>query len=96
MKVHEAAGAGLPVVATTLLADQLGWKDGVELLTADGSEDFARACYRLYADEQLWRRLRENALERARKECNPVEFSERVASMLAAIVDATVPAAGPG
>jgi dTDP-glucose 4,6-dehydratase len=85
MKVHESASAGLPAVATSLLADQLRWKDGRELLVADDPEDFARACFRLYSDEKVWSTLRANASERIKNDCSPSKFSARVASALAEI-----------
>jgi glycosyltransferase involved in cell wall biosynthesis len=82
MKIHGAAAAGLPVVATTLLAKQLGWANGVELLAADRPEDFAQACCRLYSDEQLWQRVRRAALNRTEQDCNPQTFFKTVASVL--------------
>ncbi|MEO8114403.1 MAG: glycosyltransferase, partial [Phenylobacterium sp.] len=84
MKVHEAAAAGLPVAATTLLAGQLGWSDGVELLAADGPEAFARACQRLATEPKLWSRLRVAALARVARDCSPQAFRRTVAEALAA------------
>src|SRR5262249_2026178 len=46
-KLHEAAARGVPIVATELLATQIGWSDGVELLSAGSAEDFARQAARL-------------------------------------------------
>ncbi len=69
-KVTSAAAHGVPVVATSLLARQLGWRDGVEI--ADGGDNdperFAERLVELYGDAGLWRTLRENALERVRRE----------------------------
>jgi lipopolysaccharide biosynthesis protein/GT2 family glycosyltransferase len=81
-KVHEAAAHGLPCVTTSLLARQLGWKNDVELLTADAPKAFAAACARLYRDEKLWLQLRERAIERIRKDCSPAEFSRCVTEAL--------------
>jgi len=52
-KVHEAASYGVPVVATTLLRDQLGWEDGQDLLAAAPSdpEAFANHIIALYRTE---------------------------------------------
>lgn len=65
-KLHEAAAFGLPAVATSLLAGQLGWTDGNELLAADVADPagFAARVVRLYRDEALWLGLREAALTR--------------------------------
>jgi GT2 family glycosyltransferase/glycosyltransferase involved in cell wall biosynthesis len=85
MKVHEAAAVGLPVVATPLLADQLGWRHGCEFLVADDPKSFALACFRLYLDEDVWATLRTNALKRIKRDCSPSEFSARILSVLTAI-----------
>lgn len=82
-KIHEAAAHGLPVVATSLLAEQLGWTPGVDLLTADAPEDFARQVAHLYQDEALWQYLRHNALVRLAAECDPEVFRQRVRAVLA-------------
>ncbi len=81
-KIHEAAAYGVPVVATCLLAEQLGWTDGVELLTADDPDAFARQIARLYQDEALWTRLRNAALARMAEDCDPQEFARRVRALV--------------
>ncbi len=81
-KIHEAAAYGVPVVATSLLAEQLGWTDGVELLTADDPDAFARQIARLYQDEALWTRLRNAALARMAEDCDPQEFARRVQALV--------------
>src|SRR5271166_3435656 len=91
LKVHEAAAHGIPVVATPLLAEQLGWRDGEELLVAGDAPEFAAQCARLYRDETLWTRLRMNAIDRIREDCSPVRFRKTIAR----IVDATRTHAAP-
>ncbi|HUN40854.1 MAG TPA: glycosyltransferase [Acetobacteraceae bacterium] len=83
-KVHEAASFGLPVVATELLSRQLDWQDGHELLTAPVTdpEAFARQAVRLYRDPSLWGTLRENALERLRRENDAAGYAAAVESVL--------------
>jgi glycosyltransferase involved in cell wall biosynthesis len=73
LKVYEAAAHGLPVVATQLLADQLGWEPGRDLLTAEASDPaaFADRVVELYTRPELWARLRESALARVAEECSP-------------------------
>jgi O-antigen biosynthesis protein len=81
-KIHEAAAHGLPTVTTSLLGRQLGWEAGNDLLMADDDDSFANACIRLYQDQQLWNRLRQNALDRVPKECLPEAFSERLRAIV--------------
>jgi glycosyltransferase involved in cell wall biosynthesis len=73
LKILEAAAHGLPVVATDLLAEQLGWSPERDLLSSpvDDAEAFADNCARLAADPELWERLRTGALDRVRAECDP-------------------------
>src|SRR6185437_5512934 len=69
-KVNEAASFGLPVVATELLRNQLGWAEGEDILAvpAGDPEGFAARIVALHRDEALWRRIRAGALERVARE----------------------------
>jgi GT2 family glycosyltransferase/glycosyltransferase involved in cell wall biosynthesis len=86
MKVHEAAAFGVPIVATGVLASQLGWSSGRELLVADPAPAFADACRRAYDERPLWEDLRHAALDRVRIDCSPARFTE---TLLGALADAT-------
>jgi GT2 family glycosyltransferase/glycosyltransferase involved in cell wall biosynthesis len=83
-KVHHAAAHGLPVVATSLLANQLGWQPDRDLLVADDQESFARACARAYRDADLWQRVRLAALGRVAQDCSCESFETSLAEALAA------------
>jgi glycosyltransferase involved in cell wall biosynthesis len=80
-KVHEAAAHGLPVVATPLLAEQLGWSEREIGIAAD-SAAFAARCVEIYTSSMEWNRLRESALERVRRECSPRAFEENLRRIL--------------
>jgi len=81
-KVHEAAARGVPVVATPLLASQLGWHHGDAFLVGGDAESFAAKCVQLYTTEALWTRLREAALERIRAECSNELFESRLKAII--------------
>ena len=81
-KVHEAAARGLPVVATPLLASQLGWQDGVAFLVGKDAESFAAKCIELHASEALWTKLREAGLERIRMECSKELFQSQLTTIM--------------
>jgi len=87
LKIYEAAAAGLPVVATTLLANQLGWKPGEELLVADMAADFAKACIQLHENESLWQRIRSAAATRVQAECSRERFRSQVERIVTGTVD---------
>jgi hypothetical protein len=83
LKVQDAAGCGVPVVATPLLADQLGWKPEEEILVAGTPDEFAEQCRRLHEDAALWERIRANALNAVQRDCAPAAFKQRLREILA-------------
>jgi hypothetical protein len=82
-KVHEAAAFGLPVVATSLLARQLGWADGDAIGASESTDPagFAARVVALHRDAPLWTRIRESALARVAAELDPRVFAKRVADL---------------
>ncbi|MCC5866645.1 MAG: glycosyltransferase [Wenzhouxiangella sp.] len=80
-KLHDAAARGLPAVATSLLAEQLGWQAGKELLVADTAADFADACLALYRDALRWQSIREAALFAVERDGSPASFDASVAGL---------------
>jgi GT2 family glycosyltransferase/glycosyltransferase involved in cell wall biosynthesis len=81
-KVGHAAAHGLPVVCTSLLASQLGWRDSEELLVADSPASFAAACEAIYRDESVWARVRAGALARVGSDYAPSVFSSALSAVL--------------
>lgn len=77
-KVIEAAGNGIPIVASRLLADQLEWDDGQELLTAEDAEAFAQAIARLMRDDGLWHGLQARAFDRVARQFDAQEFAQTI------------------
>ncbi|MDQ7747107.1 class I SAM-dependent methyltransferase [Hydrogenophaga pseudoflava] len=82
LKVQEAAAHGVPVVASALVAAQLGWAGQGGLLSADSAEDFAQACARLYFDAALWQKTRQAALAAVERDCAPQAFEATVRAVL--------------
>lgn len=82
LKIFGAAAAGVPVVATSLLAAQLGWTGGKELCIADTAEEFAHTCAQLHSDEALWTRVREAAFTRVSDECSQERFRKTLEAAL--------------
>ena len=66
-KINQSMALGVPVVATSLAADGMGFTDHEDILLADEPEDFARALIELYESEELWNRLSENGIEKTRE-----------------------------
>ncbi len=84
-KVGQAAAFGVPVAATDLIASQLGWASGREILTASTAAAFADACASLYEDAALWARVREAALRRIEVDGSTAQFSETVGAIVSEI-----------
>jgi len=83
-KVYEAASFGLPVVATDLLCQQLGWESGVEILSADAADpvQYAAHIVALYRDAELWHRIQVNASERLVAENGPGQYIRALQEIL--------------
>jgi glycosyltransferase involved in cell wall biosynthesis len=94
LKIIEAAARGIPIVCTALVADQLGWIAGVELLAADSPTDFANAIASLYADAALWKRLRDAALQRVAHDYNAAAFRSALSNALRTSLAAGVESGG--
>ena len=61
-KVNLSMAHGQPVVATSCAVEGMHLRDGEDVLVADDAQGFADAIVRLYEDEALWPRLRDNGL----------------------------------
>jgi GT2 family glycosyltransferase/glycosyltransferase involved in cell wall biosynthesis len=94
-KLYEAAAFGVPIVSTDLLARQLGWTAGHELLTAPVADPrrFAAQIALLYRTDMLWRRLRAQAASRLEAENTPAGFATAIRAILESVLDKTASAA---
>ncbi len=57
LKIYEAMAARVPVVSTTIGAEGLDVTPGTDILIADSSDEFARACIQLLDDGDRRRAL---------------------------------------
>ena len=82
LKLLDAAANGLPIVCTSLIASQVDWEDGIDLLVADEPTTFAEQCVKLYTQPQLWENLRNNALRRVERECSEDSFTNQLKDII--------------
>ena len=77
----DAAARGVPVVATSLVSNLLGW-DPECVAAADSPDEFIAQCVRIYSDEQAWRRQREGGLSAVEAEYSDQVFTAQVRAAL--------------
>jgi len=82
-KIHEAAAHGVPCVVTPVLAGQLDWRNGAELLVGGDATDFAEACIQLLRNDRLWQEIRDRALLRLAADCSEKSFRSTLTAALA-------------
>jgi GT2 family glycosyltransferase len=83
-KLYETASFGLPAVTTDLLAAQLQWQNGIELLTApvNDAKTFAAQIAHLYRSEASWYQTRANALQRIANDHTAAQFNASLSRIL--------------
>ena len=69
-------------MTTPLLASQLSWSAGKELLVGADAPEFASECVRLYTDSRLWGEIRAGALARVAAECSPKLFADNLENII--------------
>ena len=74
IKVLDAAARGVPCVVSDLLATQLGWRHGLEVLSASTAADYVRSVMQLYLDEVAWATIRNGALRAIERTHTPEGF----------------------
>jgi GT2 family glycosyltransferase len=62
-KVNQSMSHGLPCVVTSVAAEGMEAKPGLEIVIADGAVNFAQAVVKVYQDPALWQRLAANSLQ---------------------------------
>ncbi len=63
LKLVEAMAHGLPAVVSALTAEQLGLKDGEEVLVGRNPAELAEKIVRLHSDGELWAHLSQRCVE---------------------------------
>jgi GT2 family glycosyltransferase len=88
-KAHEAAGFGVPMVVSPVIARQMQWESGADYFAADDPNRMAEFCIRLYGDERLWESFRDNSLARVQSELSPTAFVNGLRSILEKVTAAS-------
>ena len=83
LKVCEAAAAGIPVVATDLVFEQLSWKGKRPFRSGSTAEHFAKACVQVYTNESLWNSIRKSELKLVEKAFSRLVFNQQLGAIFA-------------
>jgi glycosyltransferase involved in cell wall biosynthesis len=78
LKILEAMATGLPVVGTSIAFEGIDVKNGEDVLIADGPERFASSVSQLFKDEELGKKLGENARRLIEKSYDWDKIAERL------------------
>jgi GT2 family glycosyltransferase len=82
IKIIEATAAGLPTAATRLMARQLVWSPGREIIAEDDANLLASASVALHEDPAAWEAMRSSARLRLDREYSPRVFREGLEAVL--------------
>ena len=82
IKILEATAAGLPTAGTRLMARQLVWTPGIEMVAEDEPAALSAAIIAMYRDAVLWNQTRTAAKERLRQEHSAETFHNSLRAIL--------------
>jgi GT2 family glycosyltransferase len=82
IKVIEAAFAGIPIVCSELIAQQLNWQDGKEILIGRTADEIAVKAAALYGNIDLWRTLQTNAYEAVINQFSFEQFNNSIEELI--------------
>ena len=82
IKILDATAAGLPTAGTRLMAEQMVWTPGVEMVAEDDPQALATAIAALYRSEADWTRMIAAARARLAAEYSAAAFRETLATVL--------------
>ena len=81
-KIGTSASYGVPCVASTVAAEGMGMKNGVEVLIADSADSFGEKLVDLYGNEALWCNLSKACLNYVHQNYSYDIGKERLCTML--------------
>jgi polysaccharide biosynthesis protein PslH len=90
LKIYEAMAMEKPIISTTVGAEGLPLRNGVELLLADGAEAFADAVVRVLSDATLARRLGQQAAATVREQFGWTTVATQFANICQQTIDRTL------
>jgi glycosyltransferase involved in cell wall biosynthesis len=62
-KIGTSSSYGVPCIATSVAAEGMGMKNGIDLIIADKPEDFAKNLILIYHNKEKWENISKNTIE---------------------------------
>jgi len=82
LKILDAVGQGMPVVGTSLIANQLGWQSERDLLCGDSAAELVRQIVRLHESSTLWQKIVASGRKKLQAEYSPQIFKSQLRAAL--------------
>jgi O-antigen biosynthesis protein len=82
IKILEATAAGLPTAGTRLMAHQLEWNPGIDMIADDGAQELAAASATLHDDAGIWEAMRVAARRRLENAYSAEAFQKGLRDLL--------------
>jgi glycosyltransferase involved in cell wall biosynthesis len=80
-KINQSMAFGVPVVGTSIAVEGMSLTHEKDVLVAEAPADFARNLVALYQSEEMWNRLSENCLTKARSLYSPRVAREQLSRL---------------
>lgn len=81
-KVGQALSYGVPVITTSIGAEGMGLRHGVEAMIADDPAEFAQAVIEVYHGRDLWQSLSDNGYQYIRKNFSPEVVEQKILEVI--------------
>jgi glycosyltransferase involved in cell wall biosynthesis len=81
-KIGQSMSLGLPVVTTSIGAEGMGLRHGVNVLIGDNPSEFADAVVQLYLDDELWRAVAREAQDYIQRNFSPGAVQKQIEILL--------------
>jgi GT2 family glycosyltransferase len=82
IKILEATAAGLPTAGTRLMAKQMGWTAGIEMMAEDSPLNLATEACRLHEEQDVWEAMLRVAQQSVLREHDAETFRNGVRDLL--------------
>ncbi|MEI7690672.1 MAG: glycosyltransferase [bacterium] len=81
-KIAKSLSRGLPVVSTSIGAEGMGLRNGINVFISDDPRQFAENTIKLYTDKKLWNKISSEALRHAKENYSEKNAKKKLSKIL--------------